>query len=307
MVKKISVIIPNFNGKSLLAQNLPKVIKNCPNCEIIVVDDASSDDSVKYVTKNFPKVKIIINERNLGFAKTANRGVEESRGELVALINSDVAPGKNSITSVSSYFDDKEVFAVGLCDLSHEKNRIVKRGRGGAKFKRGFVSHFAIPIKKGKTFWVSGGSGVFDRQKFLELGGFDPIFAPFYWEDIDLTFRAWKKGYKCIFEADAQVDHFHEKGAIKKSSSPFFIKVVAYRNQFLFVWKNIDNYFLIIQHILWLPYHIIRTAFSLDFAFHLGFIWAIARSWRFLVDYQMDEKLPGISANEILEKFNEKQ
>ena len=305
-MKKISVIIPNYNGKNLLAQNLPKVIKNCPNCEIIVVDDASSDDSVEYVTKRFPNVKIFTNERNLGFARTANRGVFESNGELVALLNSDVSPKKDSVIAVSSYFNDGDVFAVGLCDLSHEKSKIVKRGRGGAKFKRGFVSHFAMPVKKGETFWVSGGSGVFDRQKFLELGGFDPIFAPFYWEDIDLSFRAARKGYKCIFEPDAQVDHFHEKGAIKKSSSPFFIKVVAYRNQFLFVWKNIDNYFLIIQHILWLPYHIIRVIFSLDFAFHLGLLWAIARSWRLVTNSRIDENPPEISEHEIFKRFNEK-
>ena len=306
MVKKISVIIPNFNGKILLAQNLPKVIKNCPNCEIIVVDDASSDDSVKYVTKNFPRIRIIKNGQNLGFAKTANRGVEAASGSLVALINSDVAPRKNSVTLVSSYFDDPDVFAVGLCDLSHEKNKIIKRGRGGAKFKHGFVEHFATTIKKGDTFWVSGGSGVFDRQKFLDLGGFDPIFAPFYWEDIDLSFRAWRKGYKCIFEPDAQVDHFHEKGAIKKSSSSFFIKVVVYRNQFLFGWKNIDNYFLIIQHVLWLPYHIIRAAASFDFAFHLGLLWAIARSWRLVIDSLSDDIQNKISEIELFRKFNEK-
>ncbi|KKR86077.1 MAG: Glycosyl transferase, group 2 family protein [Candidatus Curtissbacteria bacterium GW2011_GWA1_41_11] len=227
--------------------------------------DHSSDDSVKYVTKNFPRIRIIKNGQNLGFAKTANRGVEAASGSLVALINSDVAPRKNSVTLVSSYFDDPDVFAVGLCDLSHEKNKIIKRGRGGAKFKHGFVEHFATTIKKGDTFWVSG-----------------------------------------IFEQDAQVDHFHEKGAIKKSSSSFFIKVVVYRNQFLFGWKNIDNYFLIIQHVLWLPYHIIRAAASFDFAFHLGLLWAIARSWRLVIDSLSDDIQNKISEIELFRKFNEK-
>lgn len=306
MAKKISIIIPNFNGQSLLSKNLPAVIKNCPDCEIIVVDDASSDDSVKYVTQNFPKVKIIINERNLGFAKTANRGVEESKGELVALLNSDVSPRKDSVTAVSSYFNERDVFAVGLCDLSHEKNRITKRGRGGAMFKRGFVFHFAIPIKKGETFWVSGGSGIFDKKKFLELGGFDPLFAPFYWEDIDLSYRAWRKGYKCIFEPAAQLDHFHEKGAIIKANNPFFIKIVSYRNQFLFVWKNIDNYFLISQHILWLPYHFTKAVLSLDFAFHIGFLWAVARSWRLVFNSQVDNTKNEFSEIELFKRFNEK-
>ena len=306
MAKKISIIIPNFNGKTLLSKNLPIVIKNCPDCEIIVVDDASSDDSVKYVTKNFPQVKIFTNERNLGFAKTANRGVEESKGELVALINSDVAPRKNSVTSVSSYFGDQNVFAVGLCDLSHEKGKIIKRGRGGAIFKHGFVFHFAKTVIKGETFWVSGGSGVFARQKFLELGGFDSIYSPFYWEDIDLSFRAAKRGFKCLFEPKAQVDHFHEMGAIKKSKSPFFIKIISYRNQFLFVWKNIDNYFLLIQHIFWLPYHLTKAAFSLDFAFHIGFLWAVAKSWRLVFNSQVDNPKNEFSEIELFKRFSEK-
>lgn len=306
MVKKISIIIPNFNGKNLLAENLPKVIKNCLNCEIIVVDDASSDDSVQYVKKKFPDIKIIRNNKNQGFSKTVNRGVEEANGDLVALVNSDSAPQEDSLTAVIPHFDDPDIFAVGLCDLSHEKGKIVKRGRGGAKFRRGFVEHYAIPIKKGETFWVSGGSGVFDKKKFLELVGFDPVYAPFYWEDIDLSFRAWKQGYKCIFEPTAKVDHFHEKGAIRKSHRPFFIKTVAYRNQFLFVWKNIDNYFLIIQHLLWLPYHFLTRLFSFDFAFHLGLLWAIARSWRLVFNFQLAKNSSQISELVIFKRLNEK-
>ena len=280
MAKKISVVIPNYNGSHLLSKNLTQVLKTCPGCEVIVVDDSSTDDSVKLIERNFRGIKLIRNKKNEGFSKSVNKGVKQSTGSLVLLLNSDVSPKQGFLQPALKHFKslkDKNLFAVGLCDLSHEDGQIVQRGRGGVKFTKGFITHFAARIKSGETLWVSGGSGLFNKEKFLELGGFDATFAPFYWEDIDLCFRAWKKGYKCLFGPASKVDHFHEQGIIKKRYSDFFIKSVSYKNQFLFVWKNIDDYFLIMQHILWQPYHFLKALLTFDLAFFLGFLWAVLK------------------------------
>lgn len=275
MEKKVSVVIPNYNGKELLRKNLPSVIKNCPNCQIIIIDDASIDGSIEFVQKNFKEIKIIKLEKNRGFAYAVNRGVKEASGDLVLLLNSDVSPRKNFLKSALEHFNNVQVFAVGLADLSHEDGKIVTRGRGGASFNKGFVSHFKLPSISGETLWVSAGSGIFDKKKLLDLGGFDEIFAPFYWEDIDLSFRAWQIGYRCIFERKSEVDHFHKEGAIRKSKSKFLIKTVSYKNQFLFVWKNISDPLYLTGHILWLPYHLAKAAATFDFGFFVGFAWAL--------------------------------
>lgn len=277
MEKKISIVIPNYNGSHLLAKNLPQVIKCCPNDEIIVVDDASTDDSIRLLKTKFKKVKLIELKKNHGFAYTTNYGVKESENDLVLLLNTDVVPRANFLKNVFPYFNDKNVFAVGLADNSHENGSIVIRGRGGAEFKKGFINHFALKTEKAETLWVSGGSGVFDKKKFLKLNGFDTNFAPFYWEDIDLSYRAQKKGYKCFFEPSAIVDHYHSEGAIYKNKSKILIKSSSYKNQFLFIWKNISDYNWLIQHILWLPIYFIRGLIKLDVAFFLGFIWAIVK------------------------------
>lgn len=305
MAQKISVIIPNFNGRLLLAKNLPDVVKNCPGCEIIVVDDASTDDSAQLVRKNFKGVKLLVNKNNLGFAKSVNRGVEESAGELIILLNSDVAPREDFLKFALAHFKDKKVFAVGLADQSHENNKIITRGRGGAKFEKGLVRHFAAKNESGETLWVSGGSGLFDKKKFQELGGLDPIFAPFYWEDIDLGYRAQKAGFICLFEPKAKVDHFHEEGAIKKSFSPFFIKTVSYKNQFLFVWKNISDYWLLTQHLLWFPYHLAKSLITLDIAFLAGFLWALSQIPQliFSTTYTLYPNPYPLTDKEILRKF----
>lgn len=307
MEKKISVVIPNYNGSHLLSTNLPHIQAACQGCEIVIVDDKSEDNSVNLIEKKFKSIKLIKNKKNKGFAKSANIGAKNCTGDLVLLLNSDVRPKNNFLQPALRHFKSSKItnlFAVGLCDLSHENDKIVSRGKGGAKFTKGFVNHFAKKPISGETLWVSGGSGLFDKKKFLELAGFDSVFKPFYWEDIDLSFRAWRKGFKCIFEAKSQVDHFHEKGAIQKRYSVFFIKAVSYKNQYLFVWKNIDDYFLILQHILWQPYHFLKALIALDFAFFAGLIWAVGQIPQLIFDYRSIELFNyKLSPKEVIEKF----
>lgn len=306
MAQKISVVIPNYNGKNLLSKNLPKVITNCPGAEIIVVDDASVDGSVSMLHKKFKKVKTIKLKKNVGFAKAANTGVMATSNDLVLLINSDVAPQKYFLNSTLKYFKDKTTFAVALQDYSHENGNIITKGRGGATFKRGFFNHFPLTLNRGETLWVSGGSGLFSKNKFLQLNGFDQIFKPFYWEDIDLSFRAWKSGYKCYFEPLARVDHFHDEGAIAKQNSKLFIKAVSYKNQFLFVWKNINDVNMSLLHLIWLPYHFAKACLSLDLPFLVGFLWAVSYMPRLIVHETMTKDKFIITEGEVLNKF-EKQ
>lgn len=276
MEKKVSIVIPNYNGRNLLLKNLPNVIKYSEGAEVIVVDDASFDDSVELIRKKFKKVKVIRKTKNGGFAQTANLGVLKANGDFILLLNSDVSPRRDFLKIALKNFS-QQTFAVGLCDWSHEDNKIIAKGRGGAQFKRGFLNHFPATIEKGETLWVSGGSAIFKKSIFQKVGGFDELYKPFYWEDIDLSFRARRLGYICVFEPFSKVDHFHEEGAILKRHSKFFIKTISYKNQFLFVWKNIDDYHLIILHILWLPYHFVKAILSLDIAFLFGFLKASAQ------------------------------
>ena len=303
MEKKISVVIPNYNGSHLLKENLPAVVKNCPNYQIIVVDDASSDESVNFLHKNFRKIIIIQLKKNKGFANAVNVGVKRTSGDLILLLNSDVSPRANFLQFALAHFKDSKTFAVGLADYSHENKKIVIRGKGGGSFDKGFLEHFAQAATSGKTLWVSGGSGLFDKRKFLELGGFDTNFAPFYWEDIDLSFRAWQMGYMCLFEPRSKVDHFHQEGAIQKSKSEFFVKTVSYKNQFLFVWKNISDPLWLIQHLTWFPYHIAKAIVTFDLAFFAGFFWALGKIPDLVANFQLPIANCQLSDREVLNKF----
>jgi len=173
---KISIIIPNYNGEELLKKNLPKVLAASGNAEIVVVDDCSSDNSIE-ILKEFP-VGVIRNEKNLGFSSTVNRGVKEAKGEVIILLNTDVAPQKDFIDFLTPHFNDEKVFAVGCMDKSIEGEKTILRGRGIGTWKKGFLIHSKGEVDKISTLWVGGGSGAFRKSIWEKLGGFCPLYNP---------------------------------------------------------------------------------------------------------------------------------
>lgn len=280
---RISIVIPNYNGEELLAKNLPSVLEAAQyyqeqtgeEVEVIVVDDCSEDNSLKQIKKIKYPFKIFRNEKNLGFSSTVNKGAEEAAGDIVILLNTDVVPEKNFLEPLLKRFEDHEMFAVGCLDKSIENGKVVLRGRGIGKWQRGFLVHSRGEVDKQNTLWVSGGSGAFRKSIWDKLRGFNALYDPFYWEDIDLSYRALKSGYRILFEPKSVVIHKHEEGVIKKIYPPFQIKTVAYKNQFIFVWHNATDLDLQFLHIFWLPYHFTKALIRRDWPFFLGFFRAL--------------------------------
>ena len=305
---KLSIVIPNFNGRYLLERNLPAVIEAISylpraTSQIIVVDDASTDGSVAFLKKNFPEVRVIVKKKNEGFSSTVNLGVKKARGELVVLLNTDVKPEVDFLPPLIPHFSDSKVFAVGMLDKSVEKGKIVLRGRGVGDFKRGFLIHSRGGIKGKYTLWASGGSSVFKRKIWLKLGGLDRIYDPFYGEDLDLGYRAWKAGYKILFEPKSKVFHFHEEGVIKKGFSEFYKRSIAFRNQVVFVLKNITDPKMLLSFSLFFPYHLLNTALKLDFAFWVGSLMVIPKISQALKARRKVKKLFVLSDKEVFANF----
>jgi len=285
---KISIVIPSYNNETVLRKNIPSVIdaiENFPeDSEIIITDDFSTDDSVKVVSEFIENnrkinIKLLLSDKNKGFSSNVNIGVKEATGEILILLNTDVSPSKNFIKPLLKHFEDEKVFAVGCLDESVENGKIIKRGRGKGKWSRGFLIHSAAEIDSGNltTLWVSGGSGAFRKSIWQKLGGLDEIYNPFYWEDIDLSYRALKSGYKIIFEKESIVRHEHEEGVIKKKFKQKKVNEIVYRNQFIFAWKNSD-FNNLISGIFWFPIHLINAIFSKDLGLLKGFFLALRKS-----------------------------
>lgn len=313
----ISVIIPNYNGAILLQENLPKVLESVKDykkgkVELIISDDASSDNSMQVIHDFIDSIKIAnitgktvthTNRKNGGFSKNVTRGIHVATGDILIFLNSDVAPHKDFLNPLIEHFTDEKVFAVGCMDESIENGKVVLRGRGVGKWQRGFLTHRLGEIDKTNTLWVSGGSGAFRSSIYKKIGGLNEIYNPFYWEDIDLSYRAQKAGYTVYFEPKSRVVHEHSKGSIATHFKQFNVQKTVYRNMFFFVWINITDLQFLLAHILWLPYYFLRTLLNKDFAFWAGFGWAFVSLPSVLKERAHAKELFVLSDKEVLQQF----
>lgn len=241
-MSSVSVVIPTFNGVSLLKKHLPAVVAAMRSGdELCIIDDASSDESVQWLRqeysskweerhtlhldvfvgeKNIGKknivIKLLVNKTNQRYAASVNRAVLQTAHEYIFLLNNDVSPEKKSLSTLVEFFDKQQadgvdMFAVGCLEYEGKDKKADKSGKNKLWFERGMFMHSkAADMKTGETAWVSGGSGLFSKEKWLALNGFDTQFYPAYWEDVDLSFRARKQGWGVWFCADAVVFHQHE-------------------------------------------------------------------------------------------------
>jgi GT2 family glycosyltransferase len=244
-----SVVIPNWNGRDLLEKYLPSVIaalSHSPQNEIIIVDNGSEDGSVEFLREHFPQVRVLALEHNLGFGGGSNAGFQAAHNDIVVLLNSDMRVERNFLQPLLEGFDDDKTFAVS-CQIffpdpgkPREETGLTEGwwSQGGLR-----VRHRIEPEIRQlyPCFYGGGGSCAFDRKKFLELGGFDELLKPFYLEDTDLGYLAWKRGWKVLYQPASVVYHEH-RGTIGKRFSEAYIQSVLKKNFLLFTWKNIHDW-----------------------------------------------------------------
>jgi len=257
---KVSVVIPSWNSEKQMKQNLRYVYKAAAkvNAEIVVVDDASSyDDSWGYLQSQakLGKLRCYLNKTNLGFSATVNKGVSLAKGAHIMLLNTDVRPSADCFTNSLELFQDKDVFAVGFNS---------KEAWMGGEWGGGLFHHFKVePVKANRnsinpSLWASGGQAAFDKKKWNQLGGMNLLYKPFYWEDTDLGYSAWKRGWKVLWAPECKCVHDHQKSVIASNFTKEFVMATAQRNQFLFIWKNISDRGFLFNHFIRLPYYILK-------------------------------------------------
>lgn len=300
----ISLILPNYNGKKLLQKNLPAVLRAFNNWqgkyEIIVVDDASSDNSIEFLKENYPQIKIVKHQFNQRFAQSCNDGVRQAKGEIVILLNTDVVPEKEFLKPLLANFKNKNVFAVGCREESLVGGKVLFSGRALGIFKRGILVHWRAQDQSGKkTLWAAGGSAAYRKEIWDKLGGFDTLYKPAYGEDIDISYRAWKSGYQVLFQPKAIVFHQHET-TNKKSLGENKIMQAALKNQLIFTWKNVTDRLILISHLLWLPYYLIFASISTKGIFLLAFFQALFLLPQVIKKRNLAKKLFIISDKQLL-------
>lgn len=250
MTPAFTIIIPNYNGAHLLERNLPSVLgcidADRLNARVIVVDDGSSDNSLSMLQARFPSVRVVVHPQNRGFSEAVWSGVQAADTELMFLLNSDVELKTGCLTKLMPYFDHADTFAV--CPLILDEDGTVNRHSWNVRsFQRGNLKavewslEAALVARQHRTLpalYTSGGSMMVRRSMFMALGGFHPIFKPFYGEDYDLGLRAWRQGWQSYFEPGASVIH-QSRGSIKDNVKRDYVKQIRRRNKYLLEWIHL--------------------------------------------------------------------
>ncbi len=284
----VAVVILNWNGKKYLEQFLPSLIEHTgSDAEIVVADNASTDDSLSFLKTNFPSIRVIQNTTNGGFARGYNLALKQVEADYYVLLNSDIEVTANWLKPVISMMEQDE--KIGACQPKirsfHHRNSFEYAGAAG-----GYIDEYGYPFCRGRLFltieedngqyddtveisWASGACMFVRSRLFHQLGGLDDDFFA-HMEEIDFCWRLHNYGYRVMYCPGSTVYHIGG-GTLPKASwrKTYF----NFRNNFMLLYKNLPSKYLFKVFALRL---ILDTVAALKFLFQAGFrnFWAVARA-----------------------------
>ena len=243
---KATLIIINHNGRDLLAESVPAALaaaRRAKGHAVMVADDASTDDSVEFLRRQFPEVLVLALPKR-GFGAACNAGVAAAETEAAVLLNNDVVTTPDFLDPLLAGLSQPDVFAVGCKFLNPDGSLTDALGnRTSGRWDRGllYIHHETRAERLQSTcpqLYPNGGGMAFRRDKWAALGGFDPLFRPLYWEDVDIGYRAWGRGWRVLFEPASVV--YHDQGStMARLHRPAHIELMSAKNAVLFAWKNL--------------------------------------------------------------------
>ncbi|MCF7560082.1 glycosyltransferase family 2 protein [Sabulilitoribacter multivorans] len=254
---KLAIVILNWNGKKLLDQFLPSVLKHSEGANLYVADNASTDDSVSFLKHNYPDIKIIENKTNGGYAKGYNDALKHIEADVFCLLNSDVEVTENWLSPIIETFDKNANTVIVQPKILDYKNKSFFEYAGAAG---GFIDKYGYPYCRGRIFntleqdlgqyndsldifWASGACLFIRSDIFKELHGFDESFFA-HMEEIDLCWRAKNLGYSIKYVGDSVI--YHVGGATLNATNPKKT-FLNFRNSLFTLTKNAKgNLFLIL-------------------------------------------------------------
>ena len=252
-MKKISVVILNWNGVGMLQKFLPKVVEYSVNqgVEICVADNASTDESVSYLQANFPNVRLIVLDKNYGFAEGYNRALEQVEAEYVVLLNSDVEVTPHWLEPLVEYMDAHPEVAACQPKIRSERNKEYFEYAGAAG---GYLDKYGYPFCRGRifdvvekdegqydtvssVFWATGAALFIRLKDYWGAGGLDGRFFA-HMEEIDLCWRLRSRGRGIVCIPQSVVYHVGAATLKRENPRKTFLN---FRNNLLMLYKNLPE------------------------------------------------------------------
>ena len=284
---KTAIVIINYNGLNLIKKFMPSIITNSSNCNIYVIDNNSTDDSVNYIKNNFSNINIINNSSNLGYAGGYNEGIKKIDEDLLIFLNNDATfLDENSLYNLVKVFKENSEIKVAqpkIIDFTNQEKFEYSGAAGG------FIDFFGYPFCRGRifsnvelknnynttreVFWASGTCFAVRRSTFIEHNGFDESFFA-HMEEIDLCWRIKRKNIddKIVAVGNSEVYHLGGASLTYNSSNKYYLN---FRNSIIMMIKNIPGkyFFQFLLGRLFLDFLIlIFSIISLKFNLFIGIV-----------------------------------
>lgn len=283
----VSIVIPNFNGETIIDGTLAAVraaVRAYPGrCQVVVVDDASTDRSVDLVLERHPEVILVKHEVNAGFAEAVHSGVARASHEVLILLNSDVKPASGFIEPLVAPLADEKIFATSPLVLdavgspefvSWTRYKLARGKLQPDPWTLDDVRRYQGEGRPLNGLYASGGSMAVRRDRFRKLGGFLAIYKPFYSEDTDLGTRAWMRGWATRFVPESRVVHA-SGGTIKRLFRARQVRTTRIRNQLIYLALYTAPRDFVLAHLPWILLRTLTRLARLDTTMLVGLLRAV--------------------------------
>lgn len=275
------VLVLTYNGRCHLESCLPSLVVAAGNvpggCPVVVVDNRSTDGSIEWLHQHYPEIEVQIADRN-DYLFSLNQVVASRAEDIVVILNNDMHFDEDFILALLPHFTSAGVFAVSARVLDWDGTRVTTGQRLGNKRRLWFYKSWNFEARSPcLTLDAGGGCAAFRRAMYVALGGFDPLYRPAYWEDTDLSYRAWRRGWRVIYEPASVI--YHRVGATldeTEGGRPAVTRLIR-RNEVLFALRNVGGWGFAVGYLALLPVRMVRNAIMRNHAFWNGALRALPR------------------------------
>jgi GT2 family glycosyltransferase len=254
------VLVLNYNGMAHLAACLSSLERAAAAygrpCPIVLVDNRSTDDSIAFTRARFPDVEVVVSPRN-DFLFSLNDVVRARGEDVVVIVNNDMRFDEGFVGPLVEHLAIADVFAVGAAILDWAGSADTVGPRCARVHHCWFYKWWSFERQQTSlTLDVCGGAAAYRRRMFVELDGFDPLYRPGYYEDLDLAYRAWARGWRVVYEPGSRAYH-KESVSMRARYGDAGMARLLYRNHLLFTVKNVGGPGFLLGFFLMLPYRVL--------------------------------------------------